>query len=114
MTLSVYLSPASMVYHPEFEQAGKETGVQVWRIEKMDLVPVPKNLYGGFYKGDAYLVLGTIKQRSGSLLYNLHYWLGKGSITSGFIRTNLHFSTNDFSDYVLMHILQVALIASIC
>ncbi|KAJ8413876.1 hypothetical protein AAFF_G00064740 [Aldrovandia affinis] len=67
---------ASMVYHPEFEQAGKETGVQVWRIEKMDLVPVPKGLYGGFYNGDAYLVLGTLKQRSGSLKHHLHYWLG--------------------------------------
>lgn len=67
----------SMVYHPEFERAGQEPGLQVWRIEKFDLVAVPENLYGGFYTGDAYVVLNTIKQRSGNLQYDLHFWLGK-------------------------------------
>uniref|UniRef100_A0AAR2M1C3 Gelsolin n=1 Tax=Pygocentrus nattereri TaxID=42514 RepID=A0AAR2M1C3_PYGNA len=65
-----------MVSHPEFERAGKEPGLQVWRIEKFDLVAVPENLYGGFYTGDAYVVLNTIKQRSGNLQYDLHFWLG--------------------------------------
>ncbi|XP_048875059.1 gelsolin-like isoform X1 [Brienomyrus brachyistius] len=65
-----------MVYHPEFERAGKQPGLQVWRIEKLDLVPVPENLYGGFYTGDAYIILNTIKQRSGNLQYDLHFWLG--------------------------------------
>ncbi|XP_061119698.1 gelsolin-like isoform X1 [Conger conger] len=65
-----------MVYHAEFEKAGQQPGLQVWRIEKMDLVPVPTNLYGGFYTGDAYLILNTIKQRSGNLQYDLHFWLG--------------------------------------
>uniref|UniRef100_A0A673GV36 Gelsolin n=1 Tax=Sinocyclocheilus rhinocerous TaxID=307959 RepID=A0A673GV36_9TELE len=55
---------------------GKEPGLQVWRIEKFDLVAVPENLYGGFYTGDAYVVLNTIKQRSGNLQYDLHFWLG--------------------------------------
>uniref|UniRef100_H2MAA6 Gelsolin n=2 Tax=Oryzias latipes TaxID=8090 RepID=H2MAA6_ORYLA len=62
--------------HPEFERAGKNPGLQVWRVEKFNLVPVPENLYGGFYTGDAYLVLNTIKQRSGQLQYDLHFWLG--------------------------------------
>lgn len=48
----------------------------MWRIEKFDLVAVPENLYGGFYTGDAYLVLKTIKQTSGNLQYDLHFWLG--------------------------------------
>uniref|UniRef100_A0A4W5RSG0 Gelsolin n=1 Tax=Hucho hucho TaxID=62062 RepID=A0A4W5RSG0_9TELE len=65
-----------MVYHPEFEKAGQQAGLQVWRIEKFDLVAVPKNLYGSFYTGDAYLILNTIKQRSGNLQYDLHFWLG--------------------------------------
>ncbi|KAJ3606002.1 hypothetical protein NHX12_028045 [Muraenolepis orangiensis] len=64
------------VYHAEFERAGLQPGLQVWRIEKFELVPVPENLYGGFYTGDAYLVLNTIKQRSGKLQYDLHFWLG--------------------------------------
>uniref|UniRef100_A0A8C8RIZ5 Gelsolin n=1 Tax=Pelusios castaneus TaxID=367368 RepID=A0A8C8RIZ5_9SAUR len=68
--------PVSMVEHAEFLKAGKEPGLQIWRIEKFDLVPVPKNLYGDFFTGDAYLVLNTIKQRSGNLQYDLHFWLG--------------------------------------
>ncbi|XP_077087992.1 gelsolin b [Siphateles boraxobius] len=65
-----------MVYHPEFEKAGKQTGLQVWRIENMDLVPVPHSLHGGFYTGDTYLILNTIKQKSGSLQYDVHFWIG--------------------------------------
>lgn len=66
-----------MVYHPEFERAGQNPGLQVWRVENFDLVPIPENLYGGFYTGDAYLILNTIKQRSGNLQYDLHFWLGE-------------------------------------
>nr|XP_043909653.1 gelsolin-like isoform X2 [Solea senegalensis] len=62
--------------HPEFQRAGQKPGLQVWRVENFDLVPVPENLYGGFYSGDAYLILNTIKQRSGNLQYDLHFWLG--------------------------------------
>jgi len=65
-------------YHAEFERAGQQPGLQVWRIEKFDLVPVPENLYGGFYTGDTYIILNTIKQRSGKLQYDLHFWLGEG------------------------------------
>uniref|UniRef100_A0A7N8XQI8 Gelsolin n=1 Tax=Mastacembelus armatus TaxID=205130 RepID=A0A7N8XQI8_9TELE len=63
-------------HHPEFDRAGQKPGLQVWRVENFNLVPVPENLYGGFYTGDAYLILNTIKQRSGSLQYDLHFWLG--------------------------------------
>ncbi|XP_074526955.1 gelsolin-like [Halichoeres trimaculatus] len=65
-----------MPYHPEFDTAGQSAGLQVWRVEKLDLVPVPKTLYGGFYKGDAYLVLNTVETRSGAKRYDLHYWQG--------------------------------------
>lgn len=70
-------SNQSMVYHPEFKKAGQEPGLQVWRIEKMDLVAVPCNLYGSFYTGDTYIVLNTIKQRLGDLQYDLHFWQGE-------------------------------------
>uniref|UniRef100_A0A8C6WJK7 Gelsolin n=1 Tax=Neogobius melanostomus TaxID=47308 RepID=A0A8C6WJK7_9GOBI len=65
-----------MPEHPEFERAGQQSGLQIWRVENFDLVPVPEKLYGGFYIGDAYLILNTIKQRSGALQYDLHFWLG--------------------------------------
>uniref|UniRef100_A0AAY4C6W7 Gelsolin n=1 Tax=Denticeps clupeoides TaxID=299321 RepID=A0AAY4C6W7_9TELE len=75
-TKSCFLPSGIMVYHAEFERAGKQPGLQVWRVEKFDLVAVPENLYGGFYTGDAYVVLNTIKQRSGNLQFDLHFWLG--------------------------------------
>ncbi|XP_062979609.1 scinderin [Elgaria multicarinata webbii] len=64
------------LYHKEFANAGQRAGLQIWRIEKLDLVPVPEPLHGNFYVGDAYLVLHTFK-RSSATFYNLHYWLGK-------------------------------------
>ena len=92
--LSMTFFADSMVYHPEFELAGKEPGLQVWRIEKFELVAVPQNLYGGFYTGDAYVVLNTIKQRSGNLQYDLHFWLGKNQGLTGYKENhghNLHY-----------------------
>ncbi|KAM4552407.1 scinderin like b [Odontesthes bonariensis] len=61
-----------MVSHKEFQGAGKEAGLQVWRIENMDLKPVPKALHGCFYSGDAYLLLFTTSAPS----YYIHMWLG--------------------------------------
>lgn len=65
-----------MVFHPEFEHAGQRAGLQVWRVENLELVPVPESLYGGFYSGDAYLVLHTTASRGGHLQHDLHYWQG--------------------------------------
>ncbi|XP_062291728.1 adseverin [Scomber scombrus] len=62
--------------HKEFAKAGKTSGLQIWRIENMELVPVVESLHGSFYTGDAYVILSTIKQRD-NFFYHLHYWLGK-------------------------------------
>ncbi|MGH0155872.1 UNVERIFIED_CONTAM: hypothetical protein FKN15_049432 [Acipenser sinensis] len=62
-----------MVAHKEFQNAGKQPGLQIWRIENMDLKPVPKNLYGNFFTGDAYILLHTTQAPS----YKLHMWLGE-------------------------------------
>ena len=32
------------------ENAGKEPGLEIWRIEDMELAEVPKNTYGTFYR----------------------------------------------------------------
>ncbi|KAM6421123.1 villin-1 isoform 2-T2 [Rhynochetos jubatus] len=53
-------------------------GVQIWRIEKMEMVPVPTKSYGNFFEGDCYILLSTRKTGS-SFSYHLHYWLGKES-----------------------------------
>ncbi|KAM4706289.1 scinderin [Rhinophrynus dorsalis] len=65
-----------VLYHKEFANAGQSPGLQIWRIEKMDLVPVPDSLHGNFYVGDAYLVLHTIDKKNVKY-YDLHFWLGK-------------------------------------
>ncbi|XP_053739756.1 scinderin like b isoform X1 [Synchiropus splendidus] len=62
-----------MVSHKEFVGAGKQPGLQIWRIENLDLKPVPKALFGSFFTGDAYLLLFTTSAPS----YNIHMWLGE-------------------------------------
>ncbi|XP_077439812.1 scinderin like a [Vanacampus margaritifer] len=61
-----------MPTHKAFESAGKRAGLQIWRVEKMDLAEVPKDLHGNFYIGDSYIVLHT----SPSPSYNVHTWIG--------------------------------------
>lgn len=62
-----------MVSHKEFTTAGKKPGLQVWRIENLDLKPIPEALRGSFYTGDAYLLLYTTAAPS----YSIHMWLGR-------------------------------------
>ncbi|KAK5869326.1 hypothetical protein PBY51_024053 [Eleginops maclovinus] len=64
-----------MAQHKEFDTAGKKPGLQVWRIEKMDLAPVPSELHGNFFTGDSYILLRT----SSSPSYNVHSWFGEES-----------------------------------
>lgn len=61
---------------PAFEGAGKESGLQVWRVEQLELVPVPASRHGDFFVGDAYVVLHTVR-RGAAFAYRLHYWLGR-------------------------------------
>jgi gelsolin len=58
--------------------AGKEVGLQIWRIEKFTVQSVPKDTYGTFYSGDSYIVLNTYKKKdSPKLCWDVHFWLGK-------------------------------------
>jgi len=57
--------------------AGKEVGIQIWRIEKFNVKSWPKEQYGSFYSGDSYIVLRTYKKKgSDALLWDVHFWLG--------------------------------------
>lgn len=73
---------AQELQHPEFARAGQQAGLQVWRVEKLELVPVPQSAHGDFYVGDAYLVLYTAKASRG-FSYRLHFWLGKRRAAQG-------------------------------
>jgi gelsolin len=58
--------------------AGKELGLQIWRIEKFTVQSVPRDTYGTFYSGDSYIVLNTYKKKdSPKFLWDVHFWLGK-------------------------------------
>lgn len=62
---------------PAFAEAGQRCGLQVWRVEQLELVPVPPSLHGDFFVGDAYLVLHTHRPAAAAAAYRLHYWLGR-------------------------------------
>jgi len=58
--------------------AGKQVGLQIWRIEKFNVRSVPKDTYGTFYSGDSYIVLHTYKLKdSPKIRWDVHFWLGK-------------------------------------
>jgi gelsolin len=57
--------------------AGQKVGLEIWRIEKFNVVAWPKDKYGSFFEGDSYIVLNTYKNPgSDALKYNVHFWLG--------------------------------------
>eukprot|EP00466_Bigelowiella_natans_P006920 jgi/Bigna1/86413/estExt_fgenesh1_pg.C_100194 len=62
-----------------FLKSGQEPGVEIWRIENFEAVPIDQKSYGQFYSGDSYLVLETTKNKYGRLKRNLFFWLGSTS-----------------------------------
>ncbi|KAL4326174.1 hypothetical protein GQ457_11G008710 [Hibiscus cannabinus] len=71
------MSAASKVVDPAFQGAGQKSGLEIWRIENFQPVPLPKSDYGKFYMGDSYVVLHTTHSKGGSYSYDLHFWIGK-------------------------------------
>jgi hypothetical protein len=45
------------------------SGLEIWRIEKLQAVPVCKESYGKFFTGDSYIILKVLKF---SLVGNVH------------------------------------------
>ncbi|KAK7265238.1 hypothetical protein RJT34_32855 [Clitoria ternatea] len=64
---------------PAFKGAGQKaySGLEIWRIENFNPVPIPQSSYGKFFMGDSYVVLKTTASKSGALRHDIHYWLGK-------------------------------------
>jgi gelsolin len=56
--------------------AGKEPGVQIWRIEKFKVKHWPKEKYGEFFGGDSYIILHTKVNDEGKKEYDVFFWLG--------------------------------------
>ncbi|XP_067673342.1 advillin-like [Haliotis asinina] len=64
-------------YDEAFAKAGQTPGLEIWRIEKLKVVPQDVSTYGTFYTGDSYIVLST-KQvpNSNKYQWDVHFWLG--------------------------------------
>jgi len=62
---------------PVFQGAGQKDGLEIWRIEKLQAVPVCKESCGKFFTGDCYIILKTTALKNGSFRHDIHYWLGK-------------------------------------
>ncbi|PAA82592.1 hypothetical protein BOX15_Mlig008406g3, partial [Macrostomum lignano] len=51
----------------------------VWRMEDMKVAQVPRQQWGSFYRGDAYLVYSCRETRAGGRPeQHVHFWLGSG------------------------------------
>lgn len=61
---------------PAWAGVGQAQGLEIWRVEKMKLVPWPKEEYGHFFSGDSYIILHT-RQVENKLVHDIHFWLGK-------------------------------------
>ncbi|XP_064166910.1 villin-1 isoform X1 [Anguilla rostrata] len=55
-------------------------GLQIWRVEKLEMVPIPTKMYGRFFEGDSYVILYTHKIGK-SFGYDIHSWLGSSAST---------------------------------
>ncbi|TRY99862.1 hypothetical protein DNTS_016959 [Danionella cerebrum] len=53
-------------------------GLQIWRVENMELVPCPSKTHGQFFEGDSYLILYAHKTNN-NYSYDIHYWLGNAT-----------------------------------
>lgn len=53
-----------------------EGEADVWRVENMELVPVPPENYGFFFGGDSYVIKYEYKNKRGGHGYVIYYWQG--------------------------------------
>ncbi|KAM8966405.1 villin-like protein isoform 2-T2 [Pelodytes ibericus] len=63
---------------PGFSNVNRKPGLQIWSIEKMQMVPLPEKAYGSFFEGDCYIILFT-KKVGTNLSSDIHYWIGTES-----------------------------------
>uniref|UniRef100_A0A8C8S5J3 Protein flightless-1 homolog n=1 Tax=Pelusios castaneus TaxID=367368 RepID=A0A8C8S5J3_9SAUR len=59
------------------EDVGQIPGVSVWQIENFVPTLVDEAFNGKFYEADCYIVLKTFLDASGSLTWEIYYWIGQ-------------------------------------
>jgi advillin len=55
--------------------------VKIWRIQNLEKVEVPKEIYGQFYGGDSYIILHSVTPPSGKIMHVIYFWQGRQSST---------------------------------
>jgi len=60
---------------PAWRGAGKQIGVEVWRIEKFQIKAWPKERFAQVYNGDSYIFLHTY-EKNNVRKWHAHFWLG--------------------------------------
>lgn len=65
--------------HTAFANAGRQAGLEIWKIQNFEPIPVPSNEHGKFYKGDSYIILKTTSDKRNNLSWDIHYWIGSQS-----------------------------------
>ncbi|KAF5188297.1 Villin-1 [Thalictrum thalictroides] len=68
-------TPSELLYNCALLQSF--CGLEIWCIENLQVVTLPKSSYGKFFSGSAYIVLNTVLLKSGVFQHDVHYWLGK-------------------------------------
>lgn len=51
------------ILNEKFKNVRKTAGIQIWRIEEMEMKEIEDDAYGIFYSGDSYIILKTIEKR---------------------------------------------------
>lgn len=93
--LDARLRRAAADSEAEFDGAGEQPGLELWRVEKFEMKKLDESDHGTFYSGDAYIVLHTYDvPDSETLAWNLHFLLGKDSTqdergTAAYMTVNL-------------------------
>lgn len=81
-----------------WQGCGMQPGIEIWRIEQFKVVPVPREQYGSFYRGDSYIVLKTFQlPETEELLHHIYFWLG--SQTSVDEQGTAAYKTVELDDY---------------
>ncbi|KAK9502171.1 hypothetical protein O3M35_012754 [Rhynocoris fuscipes] len=75
---------ATRAMHPNFKGAGQKDGIEIWRIESFEPVPLKTTDYGKFHEGDSYILLSLLqskedKSKKGTFSWDIHFWLGKST-----------------------------------
>ena len=47
----------------KFKNVRKSAGMQIWRIEQLEMKEIPEADYGIFFGGDSYILMKTIEKR---------------------------------------------------